>query len=157
MTYERREFMSRFGRKLAALLCGTLVLASGCGSASAAVQNNASALGAETIIARSNDNRSAEEIIEEATAKSDTISQLPRYEYSDEDSPLFEVYRYLIDGLGGQYDPADVCVPVVAVIAEDDSNEEDILIYGDFWIYNYDLKGDTLETQSGGNYPGVIH
>ena len=148
--------MGRFSKKLLALLCGTLVFASGCGISSAAIGAESSKA-TETIIAKANDSRSTEEIIESATAKAATVSKLPGYVYPDKDSVLFEVYRYLIDGLGIQYDPADVCVPVVAAIAVDESNEDDILVYGDFWVYNYNLKDDTLETQSGGNYPGVIH
>lgn len=157
MIYERRILMSRFGNKLLALSCVTLILVSGCGSASATSHGGDAAIKAETIIANANDNRTSEEILEEVTAKSATISQLPAYEYPDKDSPYFEIYRYLIDGIGSQYDPADVCIPVVAVIATDDSNDKDIKFYGDFLVYNYNLKGDTLETQSGGNYPGVIH
>ena len=30
-------------------------------------------------------------------------------------------------------------------------------LYGDFWINNYNIKGDTLECVSGGNFPGVMH
>lgn len=30
-------------------------------------------------------------------------------------------------------------------------------MYGDFWVYNYDLDGDTLLCTSGGSFPGLIH
>ena len=149
--------MSRFGKGFLALLCGTLVIISGCGRTGAVVGRMSADIQPKPIIAKAGDTRSSEEIIEEATAKAATISELPRYQYPDKDSIQYEIYRYLIDGLGSQYDPADVCVPLAAIIAIDDSNNDDILIYGDFWIYNYDLDGDTLKTASGGNYPGVIH
>jgi hypothetical protein len=43
------------------------------------------------------------------------------------------------------------------IVAKDLSNEDDMLVYGDFWIENYNIDGDTLMCVSGGNYPGVMH
>jgi hypothetical protein len=30
-------------------------------------------------------------------------------------------------------------------------------MWGDFWVFNYDVAGDTLKTVSGGNHPGLMH
>ena len=31
------------------------------------------------------------------------------------------------------------------------------MVWGDFWVFNYNLAGDTLETVSGGSHPGLMH
>ena len=35
--------------------------------------------------------------------------------------------------------------------------EEEVVVYGDFWVENYNVNGDVLECVSGGNHPGVMH
>lgn len=55
------------------------------------------------------------------------------------------------------YEPADESIPTVAVVYEDSTPEDEILVYGDFWVDNYNLEGDVLKTASGGNYPGCMH
>ncbi len=82
---------------------------------------------------------------------------LPAYEYPGPEVFYTEVYRYLVDEFGPNYPKGDVTIPCPVIVAEDDSNKQDILLYGDFWVFNYDLKGDTLECASGGAYPGVMH
>ena len=39
----------------------------------------------------------------------------------------------------------------------DDSDPEDVKIWGYFCVYNYDLEGDVLKTASGGAHPGLFH
>lgn len=39
----------------------------------------------------------------------------------------------------------------------DERNAEDILVWGDFWVFNYNQVGDTLKCVSGGNHPGLMH
>ncbi len=63
---------------------------------------------------------------------------------------------FLVDSLGSNYDKADLCVPECRIIATDDSNPDSIKVWGDFWVMNYNVAGDTLKTASGGNYPGMI-
>lgn len=82
---------------------------------------------------------------------------LPAYEYPGPELFYSVVYKYMIDELGAHYEPSDVGIPCPVIIAEDDSNKEDILLYGNFWYFNYKLNGDTLENTSGGSYPGVMH
>ncbi len=83
--------------------------------------------------------------------------ELPAYEYPGPELFYTVVYRYMVDELAKNYPEADVSIPCPVIVAEDESNKEDILIYGDFWIFNYDLNGDILENTSGGAYPGVMH
>jgi len=56
---------------------------------------------------------------------------------------------YLVRRIGSQYAQGDLCVPVLMIVHETDS-----LVYGDFWVFNYLLSGDTLNTVSGGNHSG---
>ena len=64
---------------------------------------------------------------------------------------------YLVSQIGKDYSQGDVCVPCVYVVSMDESNPDDILVWGDFWVFNYELSGDTLKTVSGGSHPGLMH
>ena len=70
---------------------------------------------------------------------------------------LKAVDNYLATEVGPSYAQGEYCIPSVTVVACDDSNADDIRVWGDFWVYNYKLSGDVLETVSGGNHPGLMH
>ena len=65
--------------------------------------------------------------------------------------------RYLVSKIGKQYAEGEVCVPIHNIVGVDESNADDILVWGDFWVFNYNQEGDTLKTVSGGNHPGLLH
>ena len=67
------------------------------------------------------------------------------------------IYKYLVEEVNKDFEKADVCIPTVQIVHVDLTNLEEPLVAGDFWIYNYNIKGDTLENVSGGNFPGVMH
>ncbi len=67
------------------------------------------------------------------------------------------VDRYLVEEIGSQYAKGDYCVPLLSIVAVDERNAEDILVWGDFWVFNYNLVGDTLKCVSGGSHPGLMH
>ena len=56
---------------------------------------------------------------------------------------------YLVHEISSQYLQGELCIPTLMVVAEDDS-----LVYGDFWIFWYNISDDTLKTVSGGNHAG---
>ncbi len=87
----------------------------------------------------------------------ETTDSLPAYEYPGPELFYYVLYDYLIKEYGPSYPDADVTIPCPVIIAEDESNKDDIRVWGDFWVFKYDLKGDTLENTSGGSYPGCIH
>ena len=64
---------------------------------------------------------------------------------------------YLVNVIGKNYAEAAYCIPCPIIISTDDSNKDDVLVWGDFWVFNYDLSGDTLKTVSGGDHPGLMH
>jgi len=67
------------------------------------------------------------------------------------------VEEYLVNVIGKNYAEAEYCIPCPIVISTDDGNKDDILVWGDFWVFNYNQSGDTLKTVSGGNHPGLMH
>lgn len=166
--------MNRFGKKYLAVVCGAMIVLSGCGGSSndaagntAATEEAASAQEstveekAEAAATDASEDKaeiaaeSSQEKQEEGTAAA--ITELPPYEYPDEGSIYHEVARYLIADVGSMYEKADVCIPSIREVAIDESKADDVLFYCDCWIDNFNLQGDTLEADSGGNYSGVIH
>lgn len=81
----------------------------------------------------------------------DSLAQTPP------DTYLTAIDRYLVDSLGTRYTPGEVCIPQRLVVAVDESDSTDIRVWGDFWVFNYTVSGDTLKTTSGGNHPGLMH
>ena len=67
------------------------------------------------------------------------------------------VDRYLVEEIGRDYAKAAHCVPFYSIIDIDLSNEGDILVWGDFWVDNFDQVADTLVNISGGSHPGLMH
>ena len=64
--------------------------------------------------------------------------------------------RYLSEVIGSQYAPGEVCIPSHRIIAVDESNPQDIQVWGDFWVDNFNVVGDTLMAVSGGSHPGKM-
>ena len=67
------------------------------------------------------------------------------------------VNDYLVNVIGKNYAEAEYCIPSPFIISMDEGNKDDVLVWGDFWVFNYDIAGDTLKTVSGGNHPGLMH
>ena len=58
---------------------------------------------------------------------------------------------YLIREVAPHYLQGELCVPSLMIV-----HEEDICVWGDFWVFWYNIAGDTLKTVSGGNHSGCI-
>lgn len=82
---------------------------------------------------------------------------LPAYEYPGPELFYSVLYQYLLDEYASSYPEADVSIPCPVIVYEDETDNSEIKVYGNFWIFNYDLNGETLECKSGGSYPGCIH
>lgn len=67
------------------------------------------------------------------------------------------IHRYLVDSISVQYAEADIRVPLPTVVAVDESNGEDIKVWGEFWVMNFNQSGDTLKMISGGSHAGLMH
>ncbi len=79
------------------------------------------------------------------------------YGYGGTDPVEAAVYKYMAEEVSKSFEKADVSIPTVNIVAVDYTNEDDVVVYGDFWIENYNIEGDTLKCVSGGNFPGVMH
>lgn len=100
-----------------------------------------------------NKNAKQNEAKEEAPAQPKTEV----VEVKEEATCLTAVNDYLVNEIGKNYGPSEVTIPCAFVVSTDESNSDDILVWGDFWVFNYDISGDTLKTISGGNHPGLMH
>lgn len=65
--------------------------------------------------------------------------------------------RYLTKVIGSQYAQGEHCVPIHTIVGVDERHAEDIKVWGDFWVFNYNQVGDTLKCVSGGSHPGLMH
>lgn len=96
----------------------------------------------------------AEEAVEEEVV--DTIDGSV-YGYTGEDPVEAACYEYMAETVSKDYEAADASIPTVSIIKTDTSSESETLVYGNFWIENYNIDADTLKCVSGGNYPGCMH
>lgn len=81
---------------------------------------------------------------------------LPAYVYQG-DEKTAAICDYLTTDIASNYSEAEVSIPYMQIVDTDDSNPDDTLVWGDFRVMNYNLEGDILTTESGGNHPGLMH
>lgn len=79
------------------------------------------------------------------------------YGYAGDDPVEAACYQYMAEVIGPQYAEAEISIPTVQIVHVDYTPEDEVLVYGDFWVENYNIDGDTLKCVSGGNHPGVMH
>lgn len=65
--------------------------------------------------------------------------------------------RYLVDSICPQYSEAPIHVPLPSIVAIDKSDANDIKVWGEFWVMNFNQVGDTLKMVSGGSHAGLMH
>lgn len=82
---------------------------------------------------------------------------LPEYSYPGPELFYSVLYDYLKENLLGSRNEKETVIPCPVIVYTDESNNDDIRVYGNFWIYSYYLDGDIMKTSSGGSYPGCIH
>ena len=89
----------------------------------------------------------------------DTQEEVVQVEKVVSDAELcnIAVEDYLVNVIGKNYAEAEYCIPCPIIVSTDDGNKDDVLVWGDFWVFNYDVAGDTLKTVSGGSHPGLMH
>ena len=58
---------------------------------------------------------------------------------------------YLLREIAPYYLQGELCVPSLMMVREEDS-----CVWGDFWVFWYNVAGDTLKTVSGGSHPGLM-
>ena len=83
---------------------------------------------------------------------------LPRFAYQGKDPCLAAVCDWIVKG-GEQarYWEAEVTIPAPLIAEVDDSDPQDVRVWGNFWSYSYTPRGTTLFCVSGGEHPGLLH
>ena len=99
-------------------------------------------------------NKNAKEQPQDNQVKTEIPAQVVEVE---EATCLTAVNDYLVNEIGKNYGLSDVCIPSAFVVSTDESDPNDIKVWGDFWVFNYNVVGDTLKTASGGSHPGLMH
>ena len=61
---------------------------------------------------------------------------------------------YLLREIAPYYLQGKLCVPSLLMVREEDCETEHAFVWGDFWVFWYNIEGDTLKTVSGGNHSG---
>ncbi len=84
---------------------------------------------------------------------------LPKYVYTGDEPYLDVISEYMVttyaeEGFGTE---ADVYIPYSFISGTDESNPEDILVYGEYDIDGYELKNTTLVSINGARNRGVFH
>ena len=90
--------------------------------------------------------------------KKDDITDISKnlFHYTGNDKYLKPITDYLIKQ-EYFFSESTIFIPSPNIIKYDESDLNDIKIYGDFWIYGYVLVGDTLHNDKGGSFPGCMH
>ncbi len=86
-----------------------------------------------------------------------TTAALPEFRFTDGDAYLNPILDYMKSTEGQYYDKGDVMIPNFVVLRMDASDPDDVKVWGDFSMYNYDLQGDNLFCKNGGSNPGLFH
>ena len=89
---------------------------------------------------------------QQAEATADTLPMIEQ----DHDEYLAAIEAYLRT-IGSQYTPGEVCIPSYTVVAINDNDTDYTRVWGDWWVFNYNIVGDTLKCVSGGSHPGLMY
>lgn len=89
---------------------------------------------------------------QQAEAITDTLPMMEQ----DHDEYLAAIETYLRT-IGSQYTPGEVCIPSYTVVAINDNDTDYTRVWGDWWVFNYNIVGDTLKCVSGGSHPGLMY
>ena len=82
---------------------------------------------------------------------------LPEFRYTNDAPYMNTILDYVKKTDGQYYDAGDVMIPNFIVLKADESDPQDVKVWGNFWTMNYDLQGDNLFTKNGGEVSGLIH
>ena len=98
----------------------------------------------------------AETASPEIAGKMSANTALPAYAYQGSEPYVAEICAWMLSSEPG-YREAEVAIPCPLILELDDSDTQDILVWGNFWLFNYTLRNTTLLTESGGERPGLLH
>lgn len=80
------------------------------------------------------------------------------FEYTGDDIYIKEITNNMLKVAKENFDSqGKVVIPTPYIVKIDDSDKNDIKVYGDFYIYGYEMSGTIFYTKNGGSYPGCYH
>lgn len=82
---------------------------------------------------------------------------LPAFVYQGDDPCTGAVCDYILKTYGSLYEACDVSIPSPLILEKDDSDPQDVKLWGIYTLDNYSLVNTTLMTESGGDMPGLLH
>ncbi|MDO5154350.1 MAG: hypothetical protein Q4D51_00150 [Eubacteriales bacterium] len=87
----------------------------------------------------------------------DTEVTLPEFIYAGDDEAIAAIWEYFEkeDGQYYQYDNA-ILMPGFIIYKQVQEGDE-LLVFGNYWLYTYLLNGNVFEEQSGGECPACVH
>lgn len=77
--------------------------------------------------------------------------------WREEEALRQTISSYLVKEVGSHYLQGDLCIPVLMLVSTEEDSSDSIRVLGDFWVFNYNVVGDTLKTVSGGNHSGQMY
>lgn len=82
---------------------------------------------------------------------------MPAYKYTGTLPYMSAVCDEIIAENEKFYDKADVAIPEPYIVRVDDSDQNDVKVWGRFGYFTYNVDGAYLQTQAGGLPVGVMH
>ena len=95
-----------------------------------------------------NGNANADKETKDTTAVADTAKS--------GDVVMDAINKYLVDSIGAHYTQGDMCIPVIMMTCSDGMKNDSVFMWGDYWVFNYKVAGDTLKCVSGGDHAGKM-
>lgn len=92
----------------------------------------------------------------EASQVRSEVKELPPFVYQGDEPYLPAICDWMTAGHTG-YGGGTVTIPCPLIADTDDSDTQDIRVWGDFRDNSYELRGTTLFSVSGGERPGLLH
>ena len=83
--------------------------------------------------------------------------KLPAFRYVDDAPYMNAILDYMTETEARNFEAGDVMIPNFVIMGTDETNPDDIKVWGNFWVMNYDLEGDNLMMKNGGENPGLLH
>ncbi len=81
------------------------------------------------------------------------LQSLPKYKYLGASVYINTICEYLYENPYFDTSNSEVMIPVPMVLKVDDHDPENVIVWGDFWVLNYSLRGTILFNESGGEFP----
>ena len=98
--------------------------------------------------------------INQSSVSTNSFDYKSLFEYTGQDKYLKSICDDMIKTLGDQFLPDNekcVEIPTPYIVKVDDTNKDDIKVYGDFYIFGYNLDGTVFVNKNGGSFPGCYH